>query len=77
MCVLLLRWAHPAKFLVLQSQDPGALSEELYFDRWQWVSRGEVTLSPPPEKHLNHNVQKHFHLENKGQQWAKRTYMDF
>lgn len=43
--------AHPAQFLVLQSQDPGALSEELHLDRRQRVSGGEVALGPPPEKH--------------------------
>lgn len=42
--------AHPAQFLVLQSQDPGALGEELHFDRRQRVGGGEVALSPPPER---------------------------
>lgn len=43
--------AHPAQLLVLQSQDPGALGEELHFDSRQRVRGGEVALSPPPEKH--------------------------
>lgn len=43
--------SHPAQLLVLQSQNPGALCEQLHLDGGQRVSRGEVPLSPPPERH--------------------------
>lgn len=43
---------HPAQLLVLQSQNPGALCEQLHFDWRQRMSGGEVSLRPPPETHM-------------------------
>ncbi len=46
--------SYPAQLLVLQGQDPGALCEELHFDRWQRVCGGEVSLGSPTENtHTN------------------------
>lgn len=46
--------SYPAQLLVLQSQDPCALSKQFHFDHRQWVGGGEVSLcAPPAEKHNN------------------------
>lgn len=47
---------HPPELLVFQGQDTSALCEQLYFNSWQRMGCGEVTLGAPAVERMSDSV---------------------